>query len=107
MNKNSFYYSKKVKINLDVSLKSVEERNATNLHQTIDEDRKYVISAAIVRIMKTRQILKHTLLMQEVIEQLSSRFQPKIPVIKVNHTFIVFKILSNKIFLIEMYQYFN
>jgi hypothetical protein len=42
------------------------------------------IQSAIIRIRKARQTLKNALLMQEVIQQLSSRFQPKIPLIKVN-----------------------
>jgi len=69
---------------LNVPLKSVEQKDIEGLHRTIDEDRKMVIQAAIVRTMKARQTLKHALLMQEVIQQLSSRFKPKIPVIKVN-----------------------
>ena len=79
-----FLFSKKLRINLNVPLKSVEQKDIEGVHRTVDEDRKMVIQAAIVRIMKARQTLKHSLLMQEVIQQLSSRFRPKIPVIKVN-----------------------
>jgi cullin 1 len=76
------FKSKKLRINLNVPLKAVEQKDIEGVHRTIDEDRKMVIQAAIVRIMKARQTLKHALLMQEVIQQLSSRFRPKIPVIK-------------------------
>ncbi len=75
---------------MNVPLKSVEQKDIEGLHRTIDEDRKMVIQAAIVRTMKARQTLKHALLMQEVIEQLSSRFKPKIPVIKVRFHFYMF-----------------
>ena len=60
-------FSKKIKINLNVPLKSVEQKDIEGLHRTIDEDRKMVIQAAIVRTMKARQTLKHALLMQEEI----------------------------------------
>ncbi|CAF4223899.1 unnamed protein product, partial [Rotaria sp. Silwood2] len=76
------FKSKKLRINLNVPLKSVEQKDIEGVHRTINDDRKMVIQAAIVRIMKARQTLKHALLMQEVIQQLSSRFKPNIPVIK-------------------------
>jgi cullin 1 len=82
--KNEFLSSKKLRINLNVPLKSVEQKDIEGVHRTIDEDRKMVIQAAIVRIMKGRRTLKHTLLIQEVIEQLSSRFKPVVPMIEVN-----------------------
>jgi cullin 1 len=89
--KDLFVSSKKLRINLNVPLKAVEQKEIEEVNQAIDEDRKMVIQAAIIRIMKARQTLKHELLMEEVIQQLSSRFQPKIPVIKVElYLFIIF-----------------
>ncbi|CAF3140963.1 unnamed protein product, partial [Rotaria sp. Silwood2] len=76
------FKSKKVKINLNVPIKSVEQKDIEGLYRTIDKDRIGLIRAALVRTMKSRQTLKHSLLMQEVIHQLSSRFKPQIPVIK-------------------------
>jgi cullin 1 len=50
--------------------------------KTVDDDRKYVIQATIVRIMKARKMMKNQPLIQEVISQISQRFAPKIPDIK-------------------------
>ncbi|CAF5016229.1 unnamed protein product, partial [Rotaria sp. Silwood1] len=62
--------------------KSVEQQDTENLYRTIDDDRRTIIQAAIVRIMKARQTLKYALLVQEVIQQLSARFELRILMIK-------------------------
>lgn len=50
------------------------EKTATR--QKVDEDRKPQVEAAIVRIMKSRKVLEHNLLITEVTQQLRSRFLP-------------------------------
>ena len=45
-----------------------EENAATN--EKVFQDRVYAVDAAIVRVMKTRKTLKHSLLMNELFEQL-------------------------------------
>ncbi|CAK4079420.1 unnamed protein product [Aphanomyces euteiches] len=55
---------------------------AAELPPTVEEDRKHLVEAAIVRIMKTRKSMQHNNLMTEVTRQLASRFVPAPQMIK-------------------------
>jgi cullin 1 len=82
-------------------IKAEVKAESSDVLKTVDEDRKYVIQATIVRyaprinrfylflsnkqlfrIMKASKTMKNQPLIQEVISQISQRFAPKIPDIK-------------------------
>ncbi|KAF9174394.1 Cullin-4B [Mortierella sp. AD010] len=58
----------RIKINA-IQLKETQEENAST-NERIFQDRQFQVDAAIVRIMKTRKQLSHTLLISELFEQL-------------------------------------
>mmetsp|Transcript_13328 Transcript_13328/g.25129 ORF Transcript_13328/g.25129 Transcript_13328/m.25129 type:complete len:779 (+) Transcript_13328:73-2409(+) len=56
--------------------------NGSDVPATVEEDRKHLVEAVIVRIMKSRKTLEHNQLVMEVTRHLTSRFQPSPTLIK-------------------------
>ncbi|VDM10840.1 unnamed protein product [Wuchereria bancrofti] len=80
---NSHFSNKKLKVDLSKTMARAEIRQETvEVHKSVEDDRRLVVQAAIVRIMKMRKKMKHTQLITEVLAQLASRFKPKVPMIK-------------------------
>ncbi|CAB01230.1 Cullin-6 [Caenorhabditis elegans] len=81
---NTKYANKKVRVDLTTAIKkATADRETDAVQNTVESDRKYEIKACIVRIMKTRKSLTHTLLINEIISQLKSRFTPNVQMIKI------------------------
>lgn len=70
--------------------KSDEKKATEAMHVNIDQERKYMIDTAIVRVMKMRRTLQHQMLITEVITEVSSRFAPPVSIIKIYNIHLLF-----------------
>lgn len=62
--------------------KSDKQDEADEVQANIEEGRKHLVNAAIVRIMKARQTINHNELIGELVKQLQNRFPPLTLLIK-------------------------
>ncbi|KAN0060623.1 ubiquitin ligase (cullin) of SCF [Thecaphora frezii] len=79
---NEGFKSKKLRVNLNLPIKAEQKAESNEVMKTVDEDRRLLLQATIVRIMKARKQLRHANLIQEVVAQVNARFQPKVPDVK-------------------------
>jgi len=80
---NLEFSNKRTKFKITASLqKESPQQEVEQTHTQVDEDRKLYLQAAIVRIMKSRKVLKHNALIQEILLQSKVCFAPSIPMIK-------------------------
>jgi len=79
---NLDYKSKKIRIALNMPIKAESKAEAADVMKNVDDDRRQVIQAMIVRIMKSRKTSKNQPLITEAIAQLSNRFTPRVVDVK-------------------------
>jgi cullin 1 len=81
-NVNLKYNYKKLKVKIDMPIKMETKAEADDTKKLVDADRGFMIDACVVRIMKSRNVMKHVELIDETIKQLSQRFKPDVKMIK-------------------------
>ena len=63
------YNNKRTKFRIAGTVQKETPQEIEATHHAVEEDRKMYLQAAIVRIMKSRKLLKHNALIQEVLSQ--------------------------------------
>ncbi|XP_072383725.1 cullin-2 [Diabrotica undecimpunctata] len=79
---NMDYSNKRTKFRITAAVQKETPHEVEQTMNSIEEDRKMYLQAAIVRIMKSRKVLKHNLLIQEVYAQSKVSFAPSVQLIK-------------------------
>jgi len=73
---NTEFKSKSIKVKISPVVLKENKEQAQNTLAKVNEERKFELDAAIVRIMKARKTLEHRDLVLEVTKQLQHRFMP-------------------------------
>ncbi|GAB0088443.1 Cullin [Sergentomyia squamirostris] len=79
---NFDYSNKRTKFKITAALQRETPQEVEHTMNAVDEDRKLYLQAAIVRIMKSRKILRHNALVQEIYTQSRVSFAPSMLMIK-------------------------
>ncbi|XP_063220208.1 cullin-2 isoform X2 [Bacillus rossius redtenbacheri] len=79
---NLNYSNKRTKLRITAALQRESPQEVEQTRSSVDEDRKLYLQAAVVRIMKSRKVLKHNALIQEILSQSQVSFAPTINMIK-------------------------
>ncbi|KAL4149405.1 hypothetical protein QTP88_003363 [Uroleucon formosanum] len=78
---NMAYTNKRTKLRITSTLQKETPQEVEQTVSSVEDDRKTYLQAAIVRIMKSRKILRHNQLVNEILSQ-SKTFTPSIALIK-------------------------
>lgn len=79
---NFAFVSLKRRMNIPMPTAKISEEEKEAAHETVVEDRRHAIEAAIVRVMKQYKSLEHQMLVMEVIKLCSPVFKPEPRAIK-------------------------
>ena len=79
---NMNYKNKNIRKNLNIMVKTEKNKEAGNVYEQTESDRKLIIQSNIVRIMKHRKILEHNNLISECLQQVSKIFKPNVSTVK-------------------------
>jgi cullin 3 len=73
---NKAFKSKLYRIKIPLIVVKEAVASGSGLPEIVEEDRRHLVEAAIVRVMKARKTLEHNNLIAEVTKQLTARFRP-------------------------------
>lgn len=79
---NLKYSNKKKKVKISSAVQKETPAETKRTYDSVLEDRKHFLQAAIVRVMKMRRVLVYNMLIKETIDLAAARFKPSIASIK-------------------------